>query len=438
MIIETKYGLISGIDHDNYIEFFSIPYAKPPIGELRWSPPVEPEPWQGIYQADHVRSIAVQEFTDMDIYIREFYSDPAYLFPMNEDCLYLNIWMPKDALGKKLPVAYWIHGGAFQLGYSTEMQFDGEAYCKNGVILVSVEYRCNVWGFLAHPWLSKESKKQTSGNYGLLDQIAGLKWVYENIGAFGGDKDRITIMGQSAGAMSVQALLLSPLTDSMIAGAILQSGGAYGCGLVEKTTMQEAEEGGAFFTSILGVNSLNELRSKSTEEIKAAAVELARQLPIRFRKNLLAPVIDHWVLDGGFDELMDQGVCKNVPCLIGSMKNDLTVTKEMLLRKEHSPLYNGCIDFCLKQEEKGKRPAYVYYFSHNLPGDDSGAFHAFEVWYTFGTMKRCWRPWKEEDYELSRQMITAWTSFVKSGNPDTDGKLQWLPCTAENPAVHIF
>lgn len=261
MIIETKYGRITGKEHKDYVEFFSIPYAKPPVGELRWRPPEEPEPWTGIYRADHVRGIAVQEMTDMEIYIREFYSDPAYLFPMSEDCLYLNIWMPKDALNRKLPVAYWIHGGAFQLGYSTEMEFDGEAYCRNGVILVSVEYRCNVWGFLAHPWLSKESEEQASGNYGLLDQIAGLKWVYENIEAFGGDRNRITVMGQSAGAMSVQALLLTNLTDSMIAGAILQSGGSYGCGLVEKITLQEAEEGGKLFTSILGGGGQSERAS---------------------------------------------------------------------------------------------------------------------------------------------------------------------------------
>lgn len=438
MIIDTKYGSVTGVEYEDHITFFSIPYAKPPVGKLRWMPPEEPEPWEGVYQADHVRGIAVQELTDMDIYAREFYSDPAYQFPMSEDCLYLNIWMPKHAPGKRLPVAYWIHGGAFQLGYSTEMEFDGEAYCKRDVILVSVEYRCNVWGFLAHPWLSAENQEQTSGNYGLLDQIAGLKWVYENIEAFGGDRNRITVMGQSAGAMSVQALLSSDLTDSMIAGAILQSGGSYGTGLVEKISLQEAEEGGKLFTDFLEVDSLEELRAKSTDEIRMAASGLVRKMYGRFHKNLWAPIVDRRVLQGGLDELMEQGKCKAVPCLIGSMKNDLTVTEDMLQRKENSPLYEGCIAFSLMLEKKGNRPAYVYYFKHDLPGDESGAFHAFEAWYMFGTLKRCWRPWKKEDYELSDSMLTAWTDFIKTGNPDISGNLQWRSCTADDPAVHVF
>lgn len=438
MVITTQYGKLVGKEHKDYIEFFSIPYAKPPVGELRWRPPQESEGWQGIYHADHVRAIAVQELTDMDIYVKEFYSNPEYRFPMSEDCLYLNIWMPRNAQGRKLPVVYWIHGGAFQLGYSTEMEFDGKAYCEKDIILVSVEYRCNVWGFLAHPWLTSESADHISGNYGLLDQIAGLKWVYENIEAFGGNPERITVMGQSAGAMSVQALLSTQLTGNMIKGAILQSGGSYGIGLVDTITLQDAEEAGCYFTDMLDVKSLEELRALSTEEIRTAAAEFAKVMPEHFHRYLLAPVVDDYVLEAGYDELMDKGMCKDVPCMIGSLKNDLTVTADMIAREENSPLYRGCIDFALKQEECKKTPCYVYYFTHDLPGDDSGAFHAWEAWYMFGTMERCWRPWREEDYALSKSMISAWTSFIKSGNPNMEMDMGWEPCTKQKPFVYVF
>ena len=438
MVIDTRYGKIEGKEFDENVEFLSVPYAKPPVGDRRWKAPERPEPWEGIYHADHVRAIAVQELPDMKIYQKEFYSDPEYRFQVSENCLYLNIWMPKHAGEQKLPVAYWIHGGGFVLGSSIGMEFDGAQYCKKGIVLVSVEYRCNVFGFLAHSWLSEESESCSSGNYGLMDQIAGLEWVYENIEAFGGDRSRITVMGQSAGAMSVQALLLSKKTGTMIAGAILQSGGAYGCTMVEKRSLQEAERLGNFFSEYLNCRSLEELRQKSMEEVRAAAVRLDRLCKKGTYPYFLAPIVDGIILEDGYDELMDHGCCKNVPCLIGTVKNDLTVTEKMLMQKEFSPLYRGCVKFAEKQEEKGKGPTYVYYFSHDLPGDDSGAFHSMDIWYEMGTMARCWRPWTKSDWELSDIMVTAWTDFIKTGNPDPDGQLGWKAYSQKNRQVYVF
>lgn len=315
------------------------------------------------------------------------------------------------------------------------MEFDGKAYCERGVILVSVEYRCNIFGFLAHPWLTEENEKRISGNYGILDQIAALKWVYENIEAFGGDRNNITVFGQSAGAMSVQTLVSTGLTGKMISKAILQSGGSYGGGLHRDITLKEQERYGEIFTKILNVKNLKELREKTTEEIRAAAgTWLERTIP-EANGLFLTPTMDGCVLEDTYYGLMDQGKIKDIPYLLGTTKNDILVTPEMAANGELSELYKGCIAFSQKLEELGRKPAYVYYFTRDLPGDDQGAWHSCELWYTFGTLERCWRPWEEQDYELSRRMLDYWVNFMKTGNPNGEGLAEWEPCTKENPVV---
>ncbi len=219
--VETKYGKIEGIDHGWYSEYRGVPYAKPPVEDLRWRAPQPPEPFQGTFQAKEFPAKSCQREGSAPPWDKDFYDDPNYERKTSEDCLYLNIWAPKDAEG--CPVAFWIHGGAFMGGSASEKEFDGVEYCRRGVIFVSVQYRLGIFGFFAHPWLTEEAG--TSGNYGALDQIAALKWVYENISAFGGDPENITVFGQSAGAMSTQTLISSPLTGNMIKRAILQSGG---------------------------------------------------------------------------------------------------------------------------------------------------------------------------------------------------------------------
>lgn len=435
MIVETKYGKIEGIDKGNYVEYRGVPYAKPPVGNLRFRAPEEPDSWEGVYRATDFRNRCVQEAESAPPWDKDFYSNPEFVRPMSEDCLYLQIWTPKNVENERFPVAFWIHGGGFLGGFSSEMEFDGKAYCERGVILVSVEYRCNVFGFLAHPWLTEENENHISGNYGILDQIAALKWVYENIEAFGGDKNNITIFGQSAGAMSVQTLVSTGLTGNMIAKAIMQSGGSYGSGLHRDITLKEQEKYGEIFTDMLEVNNLEELRKKSIEEISAVTRAFLGKVMTMEQGLFLAPTMDQTVLEGTYYGLMDEGKIKDIPYMLGTTKNDIMVTPEMTEKGEFSELYKGCIAFSHKLEELGRNPAYVYYFTRNLPGDNLGAWHSSELWYMFGTMDRCWRPWEDHDYELSQQMLDYWVNFMKTGNPNGEGLTEWKACKKENPVV---
>ena len=177
---KTKYGQVHGVQKDGYTVFRGVPYAKPPVGEKRFCPPEEPACWEGVYKADHFGCVCPQTEHEPDsFYGKEFYLDPEFGMKQSEDCLYLNIWTPANTVDEKLPVAFWIHGGAFMHGFSHESEFDGAAYCERGVILVAINYRLGAFGFLAHPWLSEESGAGRSGNYAILDQIAALKWVKE-------------------------------------------------------------------------------------------------------------------------------------------------------------------------------------------------------------------------------------------------------------------
>ena len=447
-IVTTKVGQLSGVDMGSYTIFKGVPYAKPPVGELRFKAPQPLDPWDGIYQAKEFNKACIQQLSTEDpLYGPEFYSEKEWIRDQSEDCLYINIWVPNDVLDsvaeadgsgplkKKLPVAFWIHGGAFLSGYATEKEFDGEAYCKRGVILVSVEYRCNIFGFLAHPLLTAESQYHTSGNYGILDQIAALRWVYENIGSFGGDHDNITVFGQSAGAMSVQTLISSPLTDGMIAKAIMQSGGGYKGGLSSDMLLSEQEKYGEIFMELAGISTLEELRSLSANKILALfGPFMGKVFPIAM-KLFLTPVIDNHLLTDGYDSLIEKGEIKDIPYLLGSTKNDITVTDEMLKEGTFSPVYTGCTSFSRKLEALGRNPAYVYYFTRDLPGDDAGAFHSAELWYMFGTLDRCWRPFTDADRALSDKMLDYWTNFMKTGDPNGVGLDEWKPCTADNEFI---
>ncbi len=426
-MVETKYGRISGLDRGWYEEYRGIPYAKPPVGELRWRAPQEPDKFEGVYEAADFRSKCMQGPVTAPPYGRDFYSDPGYDRPMSEDCLYLHIWAPKG--GNDCPVALWIHGGAFMHGWGTEEEFDGAEFCRRGVVLVSVEYRCNLFGFLGHPWLTEEAG--TSGNYGILDQIAALDWVYENISAFGGDPGNITVFGQSAGAMSVQTLVSSPLTGDKIAKAIMQSGGSYGNGLHRDIPLSEQEEYGLVFAEVLGVKSLEEMRQKSTKEITAAVGPFMEKVMPKAKGLFLAPTRDGRLLTDGYYELMNEGKIKDIPYMLGCTKNDI-MTPEDMKEPMDDPLYRGCVGFSHKLEELGRKPAYVYYFTRDLPGDGSGCWHSSELWYMMGTLPRCWRPWTPGDYELSARMLDCWCAFMRDGDPG------WEPCKRDGSFVMNF
>ena len=421
--VKTKQGILEGIPHEEYTEFRGVPYAQPPVGALRWHRPLPPEPWEGVREAKCFAARSMQEVHEDPFYDKEFYDEPAYMTPVSEDSLYLNIWTPARSAGEKLPVAFWIHGGAFMGGFGHEKEFDGAAYCRRGVILVTINYRLGPWGFLAHPWLSAEAGAEggpaVSGNYGILDQIAALRWVRENIDAFGGDPENITIFGQSAGGMSVQTLLTSPLTRGMFARAILQS-----CvGLSYDHDLRSAEELGLWFARNAGAESLEELRALTPEQVFAAAGPV---IMAGFPKMELpyTPILDGWVLTEGYDEAMNEGGTHPVPTIAGSTLNDIATEREAVERGERGKVYAGTQAWAQAQKQLG-RPVWLYDFRRQLPGDEAGAFHSSELWYMFGTLDRCWRPMTEGDHELSEQMLDYWTNFMKTGDPNGEGLPRW-------------
>ena len=422
-MVETKYGRIEGIDHGWYTEYRGIPFAKPPVGALRFKAPEEPECFENVYRAVNFGPRSMQAEGSSPPWDKDFYDDPNYIPHRSEDCLYLNIFVPKNT--EHCPVAFWIHGGAFLGGNASEKEFDGVEYVRRGVIFVSIQYRLGIFGFLAHPWLTAEAG--TSGNYGSLDQIAALRWVYENISAFGGDPRNITVFGQSAGAMSVQTLISSPLTENMIARAILQSGGSHSEGLHRDIRIQEQEKYGEMLTEILGVKNPEELRTLPGDVIFDAFGPFMAKVMPEAKGLFLAPTIDGILLTKGYYELMNSGEIKDIPYLLGSTKNDI-LTEPGKDAPQDSPLYRGSIAFSEKLIELGRNPAYVYYFTRDLPGDSQGAWHSAELWYMMGTLGRCWRPWESADYALSANMLDYWTNFMKTGDPNGPGLPEWKKC----------
>ena len=347
--IVTEQGKIRRRFRDGYQEYLGIPFAKPPVGDLRWKRPEKPEPYEAVLSADHFPDRCMQS-PQQGFYLKEFYEDAQFMPPISEDCLYLNIWTPEDAEpGKNYPVALWIHGGAFMGGFASEMEFDGEAFAKKGVILVSIQYRLGIFGFFAHRELEQENKEHISGNYGIFDQIAAISWVRKNIVSFGGDKDNITIFGQSAGAMSVQTLCSSPLTEGMFTKAILQSGGSYGSGLHTDRTMEKAETLGSEIMEFLGTTSIEEMR-------KIPADKLLNGFGMYMKKKLqeaggfenlqlpMIPVIDGYLMGEGYYKTMDAGKLHDIPYLLGSNSEDIPGLTA-----------DAVHDFSLKSSDAGRR-----------------------------------------------------------------------------------
>lgn len=428
--VSSNYGTINGIQKDGYSVFRGIPFAKVPTGALRFAPPQKPESFKEAYDAFTFRSIPMQHFTDPDgLYQKEFYDNPDFHFPISEDCLYLNIWTPAHTASEKLPVAVWIHGGGFEHGFSTELEFDGEAYAKKGVILATISYRVNVFGFLYDK--KQEEELGFSGNQGLLDQIAALAWIYENIAAFGGNPDNITIMGQSAGAMSSHVLTFSPLAAPMIHQAILQSGSIAGFPSPMVFTKAQAQAVTDKLYELCGVSSIEELRRLPAEDLLDRSDELMTLYPsLPFR-----PVVDGHVLPDTPDVLTKEGGMAHIPYLMGATKDDLFIPEGASHRE--GGFFTAAVSFanaCRKQD----LPVYLYEFCHDLPGSSDGAFHSSELWYTFGTLDRCWRPMTDADHALAEKMVTCWTDFMKHGNPNSTDTNDWKPWTEEHPYVKTF
>lgn len=441
MVLNVEGGQIAGVPSgtEGVTVYKGIPYAAPPVGDLRWRHPQPVLPWRGVRLCDSFGPASLQSGqNEGSFYWKEFFQagEPE----KSEDCLYLNVWTPasgkKDA---KLPVMLWIHGGAFMNGYGYEIEFGGDAYAKKNVILVTINYRLGMCGFLSHPLLNAENGGKGSGNYGLFDQLAALHWVKKNIESFGGDPENITVFGQSAGAGSVQALISSPLTEGLIQRAIIQSGGGLG-GIMGAKARAEAEVEGQAMWDAAGFTTLKQMRACPADTFPKILADYMKKQQ-RFMGLPYGPVIDGQLLEMTPNDVAMAGKALNIPYMIGYVSED--IAPEVMKK--------AAIDWSLLLEKQGRKPAYVYCFSRDLPGEDmpddpksgglgnmKGAFHSSELWYVFGTLGNCWRPMEKGDYELSERMVTYWTNFAKTGNPNGKDLPVWEPCTGNNSHIQML
>lgn len=425
-VLTIEGGKVVGVETatKGIIAYKGIPFAAPPVGDLRWKEPQPVISWEGVMSADSFRAAAMQVTWDSNsFYGREWRASGSV--PFNEDCLYLNVWT--SAAGKtdkKLPVAMWIHGGGYREGFGFEPEMDGgEDWASRGVIFVTVTYRLGVIGFFSHPLLSAESPNGVSGNYGLMDQAAALKWIQKNIEQFGGDPDNITIFGQSAGAGSVQSLCASPQTKAIVKKAISMSGGGLG-NRRPGITLDTAQMAGKAMMDFFGKTTLQEMRTLSFDEL----TQMAKQYSDTTKKRLFwSPVIDKYFLTGTFSDLALTDEIADIPYIFGFTANDMFDMRQAV----------G--DFCLLREKQSDKPAYAYLFSRQLPGDTtSGAFHSSDLWYVFHSLRHSWRPFTKADDELSLNMVDYWTNFVKFGNPNGAEPGTWTPYTTAIPEFMIF
>ena len=430
-ILTIEGGQVQGVvtETPGVTVYRGIPFAAPPVGELRWKEPQPVVPWEGVKVADTWGAPAWQTNHTPGGYTPEFFFDGDPEF--SEDCLYLNVWTPAAGqTGKKLPVTLWIHGGGYTAGWGFEPEMDGEEWAAHGGVLVTFNYRLGVLGFMTHPDLAAESPHGVSGNYGMLDQIAALKWVKANIAQFGGDPDKITIMGQSAGAMSVQTLVTSPLSKDLIAGAIIQSGG----GVTDRpalggSPLKDSEAAGKTLMDWAGYDTLEKMRAATPQELMSLGTRYMQETHQYLRAGT-SPVVDGYAYPETFNEAAKAGRIANVPYMIGSTLDDM------------GSLGAGIDRFCLLREEAGT-PAYAYQFARRLPTDGregvlQGAFHSSELWFMFKSLRFCWRPFTPGDYDLAEQMITCWTNFAAYANPNGKGNGAWKPFTAAQPEYMVF
>jgi len=470
--VKTENGWVEGIPaaDPRITAFKGIPFAAPPVGDLRWRGPQPAENWEGVRQCYTFGPIAMQHTPGLNpdnLYAREWHVDPE--IPMSEDCLQLNIWTNAKTGDEKMPVMVWFYGGGLLEGYPAEMEFDGERIARRGVVLVSVNYRVNVFGFLAHPEITASATDGCYTNFGNYDQRFGLQWVKRNIAAFGGDPDNITIFGQSAGGRSTLFQLLSPLNDTdHIKRAISMSGG--GINLMSPMRyppLAEAEANGVEFFKFLGVETL--------EEAKKIDAFTLRDKMLQFQGLRWGTVVAGVFLTDDPAKLLSENKRLPVPLMAGHTTGDMgdlfarIPTKEALeaqvialVGEDAAKEVFAAVDFENKDLDalkdafavNGQRfgvellqmrgadadlPMYFYSFGPEVPGwDNPGAFHSCDLWFVFETLAKCWRPYVGKHYDLARQMCNYFTNFAKTGDPnglDADGTPmpEWKAFTAESP-----
>jgi len=464
--IKIEQGLLSGTTGNSadVRVYRGIPYAAPPVGDLRWKAPQPAAPWKGVRQATEMPQACWQTPYPPAAAIYQ-----AKLPPLSEDCLYLNIWTPAKSAKDRLPVMVWIHGGGFTRGYGGSQAYDGETLARKGAVIVTINYRLGIFGFFVHPALSAESPHHASGNYTLLDQIAALEWVKKNIAAFGGDPDRVTIFGESAGSWSVNALMASPLAKGLFHRAIGESGGSFG----PMKSLAEAEKDGkkieALFASGIGPASPLQQSTAPLEQdpLKMLRSESPKNLLKAAEADTIRLIVDGYALPQDVTTIFAQGKQNDVPLIVGYNADEGTTlapqganmkalvftmgihqrygvqadqmlkfypaaTDEEAVKSFYSAYRDQAFGWEMRTWARmagktGHQPAYLYYFSHRPPGPQSEklrAFHASEIPYVFGTF--FWPfPWEDSDRKLSDAITSYWVNCAATGNPNGHGLPKW-------------
>lgn len=445
----TATGAVAGVQEASGVASYKgIPYAAAPVGKLRWKEPQPAAKWKGVRKADHfaARCMQLPLFGDM-----VFRADGV-----SEDCLYLNVWTPAKSAKEKLPVLVYFYGGGFAAGDGSEPRYDGESMAAKGIVTLTVNYRLNVFGFLAHPELSKESPHHASGNYGLMDQAAALQWVRKNIAAFGGDPARVTIAGESAGSFSVSAQMINPQAKGLIAGAIGESGSLLG--LSAPLPLKEAEQKGAGFASTIDAPTVAKLRALPAQ----ALLEAAQKSGIWF-----SAIQDGYVIPRAPIDIYAAGEQASVPLLAGwnsqeghykQMFQNEEPSEELFTKRLQSlygdqaaaarAAYSGDVkqaatdlagDLFIghgtwkwidSHARTSGKPVYRYYYTHPRPGQE-GAGHSVEIEYAMGNLaSNKVYAWTADDYALSAQMQDYFANFIKTGNPNGAGLPEWPQASA--------
>jgi para-nitrobenzyl esterase len=463
--VKTDAGVLEGAaaPEAGVRAYKGVPFAAPPVGDLRWRAPRPVAPWKGVRKATEFGPRCMQA---------PIFGDMVFRDTMSEDCLYLNVWTPAKTEKERLPVMVWVHGGGFQAGSGSEPRQDGGRLATKGVVVVDVNYRLGVFGFLAHPELTKESEHHASGNYGMLDQVAALEWVRKNIAAFGGDPKNVTIFGESAGSFAVSALMASPLSRDLFQKAIGESGAMFNSGrqALAQQSLAETEKMGAAFATSAGATSLAALRAKSAEDVLAAATK---------QQPWFSPNVDGYFLPRDVPSIYAEGKQSHVPLLAGwnadEVRSSVTLGKPPTaasyaeqVRANFGPdaeavlkaypattdaealesaaalASDGFIGYVTwkwieAHGATGRQPIYRFSFDQAPPipagtmvngrevtAKDVGARHAGEIEYVFGALDSSPKvPWTAEDRKLSDVMMTYWTNFAKTGDPNGAGLAKW-------------
>lgn len=461
--VRVEGGLVEGIVENGLAIYKGIPFAAPPVGDLRWRPPQPVKSWEGVLKAHFFAPACPQAQLAIPIF-------PAV--ETSEDCLHLNVWTPAASQQESLPVMVWIYGGGFAMGATSTPFYDGRQLARRGVVIVSIAYRVGPLGFLTHPELTAESPRKVSGNYGLLDQIAALQWVQRNIKAFGGDPGRVTIFGESAGGMSVSMLAASPLAKGLFHRAICQSGGSFGPIRRANETegmqlLADAESKGVEFAKRMGAESLAELRKVSPDQwLQDPAAQMGG----------VWPVVDGYVIVDDQYRLYEAGKYNDVPVLIGTNSDEGSMFSRSVSPKEYekgvrerfgpfadrvlelypgktsAQTFRGAADlirdvvfawptwtWARLQSKTGTSPVFVYYFEQKqsrpllaLVLKSDGASHGSEISYVFNHV---YPGTSDAEKTLSDRMAAYWTNFAKHGNPNGENLPHWPVFNDEEPTV---